>query len=417
MGALKIRDSLDKSLVLFYNYCSGRELKWHLYPILARVELDTKERYKFFGCVRQRACGIGSGPRRGRSILRECTPHVSRDDLVRKRRSAAGTGSEAVAAQKSLSRRGLHPTISCPAVLDDCRNATLSVPGRLFSGLFCYDVMHTIYIGAVGYLLEAIIDLLTPSKQRQLNADCALLSPFRDPITGKSCRRVSQVTELSYLTAEQKVVSLFTMAHAIGHRGAILPSHTRSDVLTAISSLQIVCFVTRGKRPFTETEHNHVFKVIGKQFWHSLSRIVHWKETFKANATIRSNSHKPPSKRKRPKVFTPRPPESNESSCTVDSESEDDAVPPHFLKSDKIIPHAFVHLPEQVKLGGTYQFHNTSGVESCHKGCIQLAGTRVRKYSSPNETEESMLRYNLDLQLFDEIATIVEEGMCLDRVS
>ena len=56
----------------------GCEHTWHLYPVLARVELDTKERYKFFGCSRQRACGIGSGPRRGRSLLRSCTSHARR---------------------------------------------------------------------------------------------------------------------------------------------------------------------------------------------------------------------------------------------------------------------------------------------------------------------------------------------------
>ena len=57
---------------------NGVESNWHLYPVLARIELDTKERYKFFGCARQRACGIGSGPRRGRSVLRSCTRHSSR---------------------------------------------------------------------------------------------------------------------------------------------------------------------------------------------------------------------------------------------------------------------------------------------------------------------------------------------------
>ena len=398
------------SLTCFYTHCSGEERTWHLYPILARVELDTKERYKFFGCARQRACGVGSGPRRGRSIFRECTPHATRDDLVQKRTLAAGSGTIANDAAKSLSRRGLHPTISCSAVLRDCRDATLSIPGRLFGGLFCYDVMHTVFIGAIGYLLEAIVDLLTPSKKRQLDAIAASLSPIRDPNTGKACRRVCKVTQLSYLTAEQKVVCLFTMAHALGHRATILPEPTRLDALTALSSLQIVCSVTRGKRPFSEAEHNHVFKVIGRKFWDSLARLVHWKETFKARVIMQRNSVRPPSKRKRVKVFTPRPPEADESSDTVDSDSRDTTVPSHFSRSDKIIPHAFVHLPEQVKLGGTYQFHNTSAMESCHKECIQLAGTRVRKYHNPNETEKSMLHYTLDLQLFDEIATIIQQG-------
>ena len=48
----------------------GKVHQWHLYPVVARVEVDTKERYKFFGCARQRACGIGSGPRNGRTWYR-----------------------------------------------------------------------------------------------------------------------------------------------------------------------------------------------------------------------------------------------------------------------------------------------------------------------------------------------------------
>ena len=68
-------------------------------------------------------------------------------------------------------------------------------------------------------------------------------------------------------------------------------------------------------------------------------------------------------------------------------------------------------------LGGTHQFHNTSAVEGKHRGCIQLAGTRVRKYNDPNMTEESMLDYNLDIALFDDIALMVEEkGVSLEMI-
>jgi hypothetical protein len=59
----------------------GAPCEWHLFPFLTRMEFDTKERYKFFGCARQRACGIGSGPRQGRSCIRPCTPHSLRPDL------------------------------------------------------------------------------------------------------------------------------------------------------------------------------------------------------------------------------------------------------------------------------------------------------------------------------------------------
>ena len=294
-------------------------------------------------------------------------------------------------------------------MIDDCSRATLKFPGRLFGGLFSYDIMHTVFIGATGYLLEAIVDILPPSKQRLLDEHSKSLSALRNTLTGKSSRRIQKITQLAYLTAEQKVVALFIMAHALGHRASICPEAIRTDVLTAISSLQIVCSVTRGKRPFTEAEHNHVFKVIGKSFWDSLARLVSWKEERRAHRTRQRNDKRPPSKRKRVQTFQPPAPESDESD-TVDSDSGDraDQVPQHFVRSSKIIPHAFVHLPEQVRLGGTYQFHNTSAVESHHPASIKLAGTRVRKYSQPNVTESQMLHYNLDLQLFDAILDAIK---------
>ena len=309
---------------------------------------------------------------------------------------------------KCLRRRGLHPLHECTAILDDCSNATLSIPGRLFGGLFAYDIMHTVFIGAIGYLLEAILDLLTPSQKSQLDSRSNKLSPLRNTVTGTSVRRINKVTQLAYLSAEQKVIALFTMTHALGHRAAMCPDDVRHDVLTAMSSMQIICWVTRGKRPFTEAEHNHVFKIIGKQFWYSLSRLVAYKESRRAMYVIKRNAGKPPNKRKRVPEFKARPVESDETVSTAESDPEDSEVPPHFLRSDKIIPHAFVHLPEQVTLGGTYQFHNTSAVESEHKDSIQLAGSRVRKRNEHNMTETQMLNYSLDLRLFDEIADTVE---------
>ena len=331
------------------------------------------------------------------------------DDIDVKRRLVAEDG-PSCASGESLSRRGLHPTVTCSAILDDCSRATLSIPGRLFGGLFAYDIMHTVFIGAIGYLLEAVVEILTPTKRSELDSRSNKLSPLRNPVTGKCVRRILKVTRLAYLTAEQKVIALFTMSHAIGHRAEICPDETRNDVLSAISAMQIICSVTRGKKPFTEAEHNHVFTIIGKQFWYCLSRLVVWKETRRAKYVHKRNANRSPSKRKRVKTFKARPADPDESSCTVESDPEDSRVSPHFIRSDKIIPHSFVHLPEQVKLGGTYQFHNTSAVESEHTESIQLAGSRVRKYNAPNLTETQMLHYTLDLQLFDEIADIVHEG-------
>ena len=122
----------------------------------------------------------------------------------------------------------------------------------------------------------------------------------------------------------------------------------------------------------------------------------------------KKNIKKPPDKRKRPRYFQAPLPDPSESSDTVDTDAADDDVPLHFGYSGKIVPHCFVHLAQQVKFGGTHQFHNTSAPESKHPSCIQLPGTRVRKYRAENVTEDSMLDYTLDLQLFDEIAVMVQ---------
>ena len=108
---------------------------WHMYPTWVRSELDTKERYKFFGSKRQRGCGIGSGPRRGRSLFRPCTPHAERaSEIERQRKLVVAGGPGADAAERSLSRRGLHPTIGCPAVLVD--DSKLLVDPLFFLYLF-----------------------------------------------------------------------------------------------------------------------------------------------------------------------------------------------------------------------------------------------------------------------------------------
>lgn len=174
---------------------------WHLYPVLARCELDTKERYKFFACSRQRACPIGSGPRKGRSLFRQCTPHALRTDIQLKRTVASReSGSLAKYASNSLLRRGIHPTIGCPAVLQDCKDAIIYWPHRMFAGLCSYDVLHTLYINTIGYLLEAIVSLLTPSVAKKLDNVAALLTPLRNKKTGKTARRMSRVSNNNIAT-------------------------------------------------------------------------------------------------------------------------------------------------------------------------------------------------------------------------
>ena len=82
-----IVDVIEASAVHGFKCLFPQRVENVLFPVLARMEFDTKERYKFFCCSRQRGCGIGSGPRQGHSTLRPCTPHSSRLDLSAKRRN------------------------------------------------------------------------------------------------------------------------------------------------------------------------------------------------------------------------------------------------------------------------------------------------------------------------------------------
>ena len=177
-----------------------------LFPVIARMEFDTKERYKFFCCSRERACGIGSGPRLGHSALRPCTPHSGRTDLSRKRRVARCStcpDEEREAAADSLARRGIHPTRECTA-LTGLSNAVIHWPDRIYFGLFTYDVMHCVYINCIGYLLDTLIDLMTPTTLMELDARGKKLPLFRRK-DGTTCKRARKLSSSAYLTAEMKV--------------------------------------------------------------------------------------------------------------------------------------------------------------------------------------------------------------------
>ena len=117
--ATAILDVVEKCAKDGFKCILGGE-EWWLFPVMARMEFDTKERYKFFGCARERACGIGSGPRKGHSALRTCTSHDSRTDLARKRKIISGEIPEnkirIELAEESLRRRGLHPRHQCTSL-------------------------------------------------------------------------------------------------------------------------------------------------------------------------------------------------------------------------------------------------------------------------------------------------------------
>ena len=183
-------------------YCLLKE-KRLLFPIICRMEFDTKERYKFFCCHKQRNCGIGSGPRQGHSALRKCTPHASRLDLPAKRLAAADPRSaDHTTAVTSLTRRGIHPFRQCTALMG--RTCLLPWPGRIHFGLYSYDVMHHLYINCIGYTLDTLLDNMTPRQKRELDARVRSLGSFRTH-EGVTSKRVSTLSTTGCLTAEMKV--------------------------------------------------------------------------------------------------------------------------------------------------------------------------------------------------------------------
>jgi hypothetical protein len=240
---------------------------------------------------------------------------------------------------------------------------------------------------------------MTPKQLMQLDTRGMGLPPFRKE-DGVTSKRAKKLSSSAYLTAEMKVVHLFVLPHALGSKALLLKESLRTHVLVAISCLQTICYSVRGLRPYTLEEHRHIFGSVGRRFFRSLSILQHVKRLERIAAAERFNRDKPPRKQRRVPHWKPILPSVDESSDTVSSSDGD--LPPFFLRSDKIIPHAFVHFPDQVRMGGTHRFHDTSLAESSHVDYLQVAGQRARSYHDLNRSAEGMMKFNNEIQLLEE---------------
>lgn len=380
-----------------------------LFPVLARMEFDTKERTRFFCLARERACGCGSGPRKGHSNFRHCTLHASRGDLAQKRRDAHDptlSQQERDAAASSLKRRGLHPDQQCTALLG-LRHAVIRWPSRIFFGLFSFDIMHGIYLNCIGYLLDTLIDLLSPTVLKELDRRVARLPPFRGK-GGTTTRRVIRLSSSAYLTAEMKVVHLFVLPHVLGSNALLIPVQHRQLVMRAITNLQIICYSVRSKRPYTLREHRHVCRVVARDFFSALSKLRRFSRLTKITRAENYNIDKPPSKRRRVPYRTTIQPPADESSDTASSSDEERWF--DFFRDAKIIPHLFAHLVDQVRMGGTHSFHDTAAPESSHQDNLKVSGARSRKYRENSRTIAGMMKFNNGLDLIDEICKQAKIG-------
>jgi hypothetical protein len=190
-------------------------------------------------------------------------------------------------------------------------------------------------------------------------------------------------------------------SQALGSRGLLLNDDVRSDALTAISTLQIICHSVRGKKPFTEAEHRFIFEVLGRRFWRSLTNIAHVKRRKRIAQAEEYNVDKPPSKRRRVPHWNAAQVLPDESEDTASSSDED--IPPYFIRSEKIIPHAFCHFAKQVCMGGTHLFHDTSLAEMTHQVNIGRASLRSRTYHDVNESSSAMLEFLNEDRLLEAI--------------
>ena len=278
-------------------------------------------------------------------------------------------------------------------------------PGRIYHGLFSFDVMHCLYINMIGYLQDAFLDLLTLGQQKRLDSRVVTFTPFRNPQTGYTTKRVTSLSSIGYMSAEQRVVHLFVWSHAIGSRALIFDEAVRQDVLLSLTSLQVMCYSVRGNLPFTKTEHRYIFNHHGKRFFRCLGNLVSQKRRSSIQRAESYNIGKPPHKRRRVPYIKHVPKPDNESSDTAES-SDASCAPPFFIRDQKIVPHSIVHFPDQVIMGGTHNFHNTAHVEACHIKNIQSAGQRARIYSDLNSSSNSMLNYQMSSELLEHIIDV-----------
>ena len=442
-----IEASAKSGFKCFLHTDSGRSEQWRLFPVLARMEFDTKERTKFFGLARERACGCGSGPHKGRSLFRECTPHSRRKSQT----------------ADSLLRHGLKREVPS---LKKCNFCILRWPTRTFHGLFAYDVLHCMYINSIRYLQEALLELLTPTQQKILDKRVRNCYLVKNPVDGTTASKVTSLTGIGYLSGEQRVRHLFLWSHAVGSKAEIFPEALREIVLSSISSMQIMCFAVRGNRAFTRREHRHVstcahphtytllthdthqrhtstthphdmhprhtsttcihdilprhtsttymslryiFSYHGRRFFRGVSRLMSWTRQKKIESALSYNDDKPPDKRRRVPYVQKVDVDSCESSDTVESSGEE--FPVDMEHGNKIVPHFIVHMPEQVVMGGTHQFHNTVSQEASHKVNVKHAGLRSRIYSDVNVSARNLLQFSMNAAWFEEIFRLALDGV------
>ena len=286
------------------------------------------------------------------------TPHADRWAEIQRLQSVVDAGTrvrkrrrEHIEAEASLRRKGFHALKRC-RLPERCPQSLLTVPGRVFGGLFGFDRMHAIFINWCSYYLQRTHDSLTPSMKEMLDQRLdALWGRFRDPETGKTSRTPKgAITSQVGLTAEYRVLVVFLTLHVLGSQACIFNTDThermREHVLIAGSALVMILTAVRKKRPYSEREWDEIFGPVTLIFFRALDTIQLWDNHRKVVDRRKYNEDHPGSPRR---VGEFRADDRDEADSS-DNSTDDDyrGLAGFYDRSKNILSHASQHLKSQV---------------------------------------------------------------------
>lgn len=256
--------------------------KMHLFAKLGAMTLDTPERVKYFGLRSQRACGF-CRVRSGRSITRRSTRHDPRlIQLLLQWATRPGNQttlrSQRARAREKLKRHGFNYKRRCRLweFVRKCVVHVPQLPDAAFAALIQFERLHVFFIVYCTYCTELLVQCVDQDYIAFVHECVKACHQFRDPETGKSHPRLLSVLQLTHLTAERRVRSIFYWAHVLGTKAEVIVEEMRTHAQAAVSTLQLLLIATRGHRAYTKKELDIIFNDVGRQFFIELESMAEY---------------------------------------------------------------------------------------------------------------------------------------------
>jgi len=170
------------------------------------------------------------------------------------------------------------------------------------AGLFHFERMHVYFINYCTYCLEMLAKLVPRTQFGNVAKSCRECQQFRDPDTGVTHPRLSNVLKMTHLTAERRVRAIFIWAHVLGTRAEVIVEPCRMHAKIAVATLQLLLIAVRGHRPYSLRELDVIFKQVGSQFFRALENIgVYVEQDRVTRATTRHEQN--PNRYRAPRPF------------------------------------------------------------------------------------------------------------------